>query len=114
WSLLRAPPPTRPIARLAVTLPPTDRLALGLLSPIALAPDGSRLVYVASHGVGTQLYVRALDSFEAKPIPDTEGAGNPFFSPDGQAVGFFAEGKMKKVTLSGGAPFTLCNAASNR
>jgi eukaryotic-like serine/threonine-protein kinase len=115
WSFLRAPsPPARPVARLAVTLPSTDRLAQGFLSPLALAPDGSRLVYVAHHGAGTQLYVRALDSFDAKPIPGTEGAENPFFPPDAQSVGFFAEGKMKKISLSGGAPFTLCDAASNR
>ncbi len=114
-NMFRAPlPPTRPIARLAVTLPPTGRLAEAFFSPIALAPDGSRLVYVAYHGASTQLYARAFDSFDAKPITGTEGAENPFFSPDGQSVGYFAEGKMKKVTLSGGAPFTLCNAASNR
>jgi len=43
-----------------------------------------------------------------------DGAETPFFSPDGQSVGFFAEGKLKKVSLSGGAPFTLCIGASNR
>jgi Tol biopolymer transport system component/predicted Ser/Thr protein kinase len=115
WSLIRAPrPPTRPIARLVVTLPPADRLALGYLPAIAFAPDGSRLVYVANHGGSIQLYVRAIDRFEATPVPGTEGAETPFFSPDGQSVGFFAEGKLKKVSLSGGAPLTLCSAATNR
>jgi serine/threonine protein kinase len=62
-SLMRAPqPPTRPIARLVVTLPPTDRLALGLTPTIALSPDGSRLVYVANHSGRAQLYVRTIDS----------------------------------------------------
>jgi eukaryotic-like serine/threonine-protein kinase len=115
WSLVRVPQsPTRPIARLVVTLPAADRLAFGYLPAIAFAPDGSRLVYVANHGGSSQLYVRAIDRFEARPIPGTDGAETPFFSPDGQSVGFFAEGKLKKVSLSGGAPFTLCIGASNR
>jgi serine/threonine-protein kinase len=115
WTLLRAPSPaTRQIARLVVNVPPGDRLAPGPLSHIALSPDGSRLVYVA-RGVGTnQLYVRPIDRFEAAPIPGTAGAGSPFFSPDGQSVGFFAEGKLKKVSLGGGATLTLCGAPNNR
>jgi len=115
WSLLRGPPPpTRPIARLVVTLPPSDRLALGNTPVLSLSPDGSRLVYVANHSGSTQLHVRAIGRFEATPIPGTEGAESPFFSPDGQSGGFFAEGKLKRVSLSGGAPFTVCSAASNR
>jgi serine/threonine-protein kinase len=115
WVALRpAPrPPTRPI-RLVVTLSPGDRLAPGLLGQIALAPDASRLVYAANHSGSTRLYVRAVDRFEATPIPDTEGAESPFFSPDGQWVGFFAQGKLKKVSLSGGAPLTLCSAPFSR
>lgn len=113
---LRPPrPPTRPIARLVVALPPTDRLALGNTPVSSLSPDGSRLVYVANHAGRTQLYLRSMpERFEATPIPGTEGAETPFFSPDGQSVGFFAEGKLKKVSLSGGAPLTLCTAPLNR
>ena len=112
---LRTPrPTTRPIARLVVTLPPSDRLALGNTPVLSLSPDGSRLVYVANHSGSTQLHVRAIGRFEATPIPGTEGAESPFFSPDGQSGGFFAEGKLKRVSLSGGAPFTVCSAASNR
>src|SRR5437667_5950435 len=66
WSLLRAPAPlTRPIVRLSVALPPSDRLALGLTPTIALSPDGSRLVYVANHSGAQQLYVRPIDRIEA-------------------------------------------------
>jgi len=116
WVALRpAPrPPTRPIARVVVTLPASDRLAAGPLAHIALAPDGSRLVYVANHGGSTQLYLRAIDRFEATPISGTDGAESPFFSPDGQSVGFFAGGKLKKVSLSGGAPLSLCSAPVGR
>src|SRR5213596_1061986 len=115
WTLMRAPAlPTRPIARLAVSLPPSDRLALGLTPTITLSPDGSRLVYVANHSGAQQLYVRPIDRLEATAIPGTEGAESPFFSPDGQSLGFFAEGKLKKVSLSGGAALTLCGAAAIR
>src|SRR5213078_4354550 len=115
WSLLRATaPPARPIVRLSVALPPSDRLALGLTPTIALSPDGSRLVYVANRAGAQQLYVRPIDRNEATAIPGTEGAESPFFSPDGQSLGFFAEGKLKKVSLSGGAALTLCSAAAIR
>jgi eukaryotic-like serine/threonine-protein kinase len=59
-----------------------------------------------------QLYLRALDSVEATPIPGTEGAMNPFFSPDSQWLGFFADGKLKKVSVSGGAAVTLAVASN--
>jgi serine/threonine-protein kinase len=113
--LMRATrPATRAITRLVVTLPPTDQLASGDRG-IALSPDGSRLVYVASHGDSVyRLYLRAINRFEATPILGTEGASNPFFSPDGQSVGFSADGKLKKVSLSGGAPLTLCSASAIR
>ncbi len=59
-----------------------------------------------------QLYLRAMDSLEAKPIPGTEGATAPFFSPDGQWLGFFAGGKLKKISVSGGAALTLGDAVN--
>jgi eukaryotic-like serine/threonine-protein kinase len=105
-------PPRQAITRFVVALPPTDQ-------PIdyegeALSPDGSYLVYVASHGSDGQLYLRSISRFESTPIPGTEGAYNPFFSPDGQSVGFAAKGALKKVSLSGGAPLTLCSASDIR
>ena len=110
--LMRAPrPPTQAITRLVVTLPPSDHLEVDDVT-VALSPDGSRLVYVASHGGSVdQLYLRSISRFEAPPILGTEGAYNPFFSPDGQSVGFAAKGKLKKVSLSGGAPLTICSAS---
>jgi serine/threonine protein kinase/WD40 repeat protein len=83
-------------------------------NPLALSPDGRTLVYAGRRGGGRQLFVRPLEREEVRPIPGTEGAGSPFFSPDGQWIGFFAEHKMKKVALSGGAPITLCEAPNNR
>jgi len=79
---------------------------------VAMSPDGTHLVYVARKDETQQLYVRAMDSLEAKPIPGTEGAGNPFFSPDGQSLGFFVGGKLKKVSASGGVTLTLGDASN--
>src|SRR5438445_3716265 len=113
WNFKPAPaPPPKPISRLTITLPPGQQLA-GLDSgpSVALSPDGTHLAYVARQ-VGTQqLYLRTMDSLEAKPIPGTEGGVSPFFSPDGQWLGFFAGGKLKKVSVSGGAALTLGDAA---
>src|ERR1017187_7058515 len=106
WNLKPSPSPSRPVTRNVITLPAGQRLA-GLDQPaVLLSPDGSHLVYVAVAGGIQQLYLRAMDSLEAKPMPGTEGAVNPFFSPDGQWLGFFAGGKLKKVSVSGVAALT--------
>lgn len=79
-------------------------------SPIVLSPDGSQLVYAGEPiGKPSQLYLRPLDQQTAAPIPNTEEAIQPFFSPDGQWVGFFANGKMRKASLHGGPATTLCD-----
>ncbi len=77
--------------------------------PLALSPDGRRLVYVAHSAGRAELYLRNLDAFETKPMAGTEGARYPFFSPDGQWVAFFAEDKLKRVSIQGGSPVTVCN-----
>jgi len=102
------PEQPRPVTRFTISLPAGQHL-VGLDTPaIALSPDGTRLAYIAAQGSGLQqLYLRAMASPDARPIPGTEGAVNPFFSPDGQWVGFFASGKLKKVSVSGGAAVTL-------
>ena len=112
WTLKPAPP--QPVTRTVITLPPGQRLAGLDLPAVAISPDGSLLAYVASQDRVQQLYLRAMDSLEARPIPNTEGATNPFFSLDGQWVGFFAGGDLKKVSVSGGAAVTLADAASPR
>ena len=76
--------------------------------PIAISPDGMQLVYVVRGGGTRQLYLRPLGSSTAEPIPGTEGAVTPFFSPDSQWIGFAAQGNLKKIALSGGAPINLC------
>jgi serine/threonine-protein kinase len=112
WNLKPTPPVPRPVSRFTITLPAGQQLAgLDVGPAVALSPDGTHLAYVARQG-GTQqqLYLRAMDSLEAKPVSGTEGAVNPFFSPDGQWVGFFAGQKLKKVSVSGGSALTLGDA----
>jgi hypothetical protein len=59
------------------------------------------------------LYTRLLNAFTAQAIPGTEGAMDPFWSPDSKSIGFFSEGKLKRVELSGGQPQTVCEARAN-
>jgi eukaryotic-like serine/threonine-protein kinase len=110
WNLRPSPP--QPVSRFTITLPQGQQLA-GLENgpAVALSPDGTHLAYVARQGGTQQVYLRAMDSLEAKPIPGTEGAVSPFFSPDGQWIGFFAGGKIMKVSVSGGAAVTQGDAA---
>jgi Tol biopolymer transport system component/predicted Ser/Thr protein kinase len=109
WNLKPAPAPSpQPVTRTVINLPPGQQLAGLEYGPaVALSPDGTQLVYVSRQGGTQQIYHRAMDSPEARLIPGTEGAVNPFFSPDGQWVGFFAGGKLKKVSVSGGAAVTV-------
>ncbi|MDA2923602.1 winged helix-turn-helix domain-containing protein [Acidobacteria bacterium AH-259-L09] len=114
WNLSPSTEP-RSVMQFVITLPPTAPLQDRASIDLAISPDGSQIVYLAERDGRTQLYVRALDELRATPIPGTEGAETfPFFSPDGKWVGFFAHGKLKKVSLTGGAPMTLCSARSWR
>jgi serine/threonine-protein kinase len=85
-------------------------------SAAVLSHDGQALAFVArKDGDPTaQLWIRRLDQLQATPLAGTENAHDPFWSPDGQWVGFFANGRMKKIALSGGAAVTLCDAPQPR
>ena len=107
WSLSQSDPTPRPVARFSLSLPPGVSLTGTGRNVLALSSDGTRLVYSANE----QLYLRALDQTEATPVRGTEGgARSPFFSPDGEWVGFWVAGELKKVAIRGGAPVRLCEA----
>ncbi len=109
WQALRAAPPSVSSVRFALLLPAEYTLT-SWYQPLALAPDGSQLVYAASDGEEARLYRRTLGTLEPVAIPGTEGATDPFFSPDGQWIGFFAGGKLQKVQVAGGIPQPICDA----
>jgi serine/threonine-protein kinase len=85
---------------------------------LALSPDGERLAFAAGAITGasgaSQLYLRRLDQLQATPLPSTDGARDPFWSPDGQWVAFFSAGKLKKISVNGGTAVTLCDAPNDR
>jgi len=96
--------PFQPLMRLDLDLgndvsPVSDHGANAILSP-----DGARLVYVSR----SKLFTRQLDRPNAAELPGTDGARDPFFSPDGHWVAFFANGKLKKISLQGGPAIALC------
>ena len=80
-------------------------------SPFALSPDGRHLIFVGS-GAGNprRLWLHSFDSLESRPIPGTEGAFVPFWSPDSLSVGFFTQAALKRVAISGGDVTTICEA----
>jgi serine/threonine-protein kinase len=81
-----------------------------------LSPDGQTLAFVANgpDESSVKLYLRRLDHLTATPLAGTDDAASPFFSPDGQWVAFFAGGKLKKISVTGGAPVTLADAPNAR
>ena len=112
WPYIRSAPPaeaTGPL-RFAITLP-ENAVVLG---PPVVSPDGRHVVYrLNTEDSKELLWLRALNSFDARPLVGTEGALQPFWSPDSRSVAFFANAKLKRIDLSGGGPQTVCDAPSN-
>jgi eukaryotic-like serine/threonine-protein kinase len=117
-SLLFVKPASRPavsdygILRFSIALPPKQELAADLTQSVAISPDGRRLAYVAAESGVAHLYVRSLDRLDPVAIPDSEGANFPFFSPNGDWVVFFNQGKLKKAPSDGGHPIALCEMSA--
>ena len=108
WMLQRERPAPRRQVQFTVLPPPPYTLTAQDVP--ALSPDGDKLAFTATPPSGpSMLFVRALDSIEAKAIPGTAGAASPFWSPDGRRVGFFAGSKLKVAGLDGGAPVSLAD-----
>jgi serine/threonine protein kinase/WD40 repeat protein len=108
---------SQPTGQFTIDLEPDHSIPLRIVNTatgrqgdsFAVSPDGNYVVYIATkRGTGlTQLYLRSIDKFEAKPLPGTEEPSDPFFSPDSQWIGFLAENELKKVSLTGGPPVSL-------
>ena len=97
--------PTPEPTRLTVTLRSGVRI-----NGITVSPDGRKIIYAGWNEEYRQLYLREIDRFEFKPIPGTKGAASPFFSTDGQWIGFFADGSLWKLKLDHDTPKRLCPA----
>src|SRR5262249_36382586 len=126
WFLKPAPAPKTSVPRASLDVQPADQLgrndmgAAGttLISvrpggnELAISPNGHLIAFSGTKGDVTQLYLRPIDEPHATPIAGTEGAHIPFFSPDGQAIGFWADGKLKRTPTAGGSVSVICDAAS--
>jgi serine/threonine-protein kinase len=111
WRATR--PVDHPLVRLSVDLGP-DALA-GINVTATISPDGRRMVFAVRGPDGKpRLATRLLDKEQVVLLPGTEYGTDPFFSPDGRWVGFFSSGKLKKISVEGGAPIVLCNASVPR
>jgi serine/threonine-protein kinase len=97
--------PAAAVFRPNIDLPPGVTLYGQTLT---LSPDGSKLVVAGQRGGQRQLYVRSFDQAATVPIDGTAGAQVPFFSPDGKSIGFWADGRLRKVPVVGGSPTTIC------
>ena len=99
---------------LELDLGPDVSLASAAPSAV-LSPNGERLTFISKNADGiNRLFTRKLDDSKIVRLPGTENAQFPFFSPDGQWVGFFAAGQLKKTRIDGGEPVVLCNAPGGR
>ena len=92
-------------------IPPPEKTTLAMFK---LSPNGRYAALVAAQGGTNQLWVRSLDSAEARLLPGTDDAAYPFWSPDSSYIGFFAQGKLKKISLNGGPTQTVCDAPGGR
>jgi serine/threonine-protein kinase len=117
WILKPAETPVSlPTLRFEIPLPEGRRLASYFRHAVAITPDGRTLAFVAgttpypwSFPDTTQIYLRSLDQQQARPVASTENSIQPFFSPDGEWLGFNRGNQLMKVAVAGGQPVALCN-----
>src|SRR5262245_2639155 len=107
-SFLRPRAEPRTVNRFDFAVPPGRQFRGGARPVMALSPDGTQFVYNTADG----LYLRRFGELDARIIPGTETGvfTSPFFSPDGQTIGFFNDGNLKRMAVSGGAPVVICGA----
>jgi serine/threonine-protein kinase len=113
--LSSSPAPERStVMRFALSMQDQLEFDAFALVPLAVSPDGNHVVLAGESEAGEGLYLRAMDRGEAVLLDGTWGAANPVFSPDGQWIAFAKEGKLRKISVSGGPPVTLCDVPDLR
>jgi serine/threonine protein kinase len=118
WLIPRSASREALVTQLQTSVLPAERLVTSIASTrpsrtaMAISPDGRSLVFAGESGTTRQLYTRSLDRAEATPIPGTEGAVGPFFSPDGAWIGFWADNTLKKIPVAGGPAVAIPNTAT--
>ena len=111
WQRLADHPSLLPAERLQSEIPAPDNTNVGA---IALSPDGRQLAFIGRNAGRSQLWLRALDATAARPLGGTDGADYPFWAPDSKSLGFFADGKLKRIDVAGGPSRTLADAQAPR
>jgi len=114
WNALSPEPEPSPPLKVKIRTESGRPMRDGLGATIVLSPDGRRLAYVSEGAAESSLWVREFSDLEPRQLSGTLGASSPFFSPDGESVGFFAGGQLKSVPVSGGAAQPLAPARSAR
>jgi eukaryotic-like serine/threonine-protein kinase len=105
WAFFTPQTVTKDARAMRFSILPPENSSFG---QIAVSPDGRHLAFTAATGGKLQLWVRALDSMEARALAGTQGAIFPFWSPDSRFIGFFADSRLKKIEATGGPVKTLC------